>query len=202
VANARAALNWHSSKNPNISQANAALEGVIRDGMFVGDIVHEMRQQLDRHRPNLRAIDLNALLDQVITLQAPDLRDKRIIVKCELDPGLPLAFADKAQIQQVLFNLMVDASEAIFRSGREKELTIRTNFFGERVCLEVQDNGGCITDFEYLLEAIVADGSHGTVIALAVSRSIIEAQGGKLEAMRLEGGATCIRIELPRFISP
>jgi PAS domain-containing protein len=202
VANARAALNWHSSKNPNISQANAALEGVIRDGMFVGDIVHEMRQQLDRHRPNPRAIDLNALLDQVITLQAPDLRDKRIIVKREPDPGLPLAFADKAQIQQVLFNLMVDASEATFRSGREKELTIRTNFFGERVCLEVQDNGGCITDLEYLLEAVVADGSHGTVIALAVSRSIIEAQGGKLEAMRLEGGATCIRIELPRFISP
>jgi nitrogen fixation/metabolism regulation signal transduction histidine kinase len=97
---------------------------------------------------------------------------------------------------------MVDASEAIFRSGREKQLTIRSNFFGDRVCLEVQDNGGCITDLEYLLEAVVADGSHGTVIALAVSRSIIEAQGGKLEAMRLEGGATCIRIELPRFISP
>jgi PAS domain-containing protein len=202
VANARAALNWHSSKNPNISQANAALEGVIRDGMFVGDIVHEMRQRLDHHRPNPRAIDLNALLDQVITLQAPDLRDKRIVVNRELDPELPLAFADKAQIQQVLFNLTVDASEAISRSGREKELTIRTNFFGERVCLEVQDNGGCITDLEYLLEAVVADGSHGTVIALAVSRSIIEAQGGKLEAMRLEGGATCIRIELPRFISP
>jgi nitrogen fixation/metabolism regulation signal transduction histidine kinase len=161
-----------------------------------------MRQQLDRHRPNPRAIDLNALLDQVITLQAPDLRDKRIVVNRELDPGLPLAFADKAQIQQVLFNLMVDASEAIFRSGREKQLTIRSNFFGDRVCLEVQDNGGCITDLEYLLEAVVADGSHGTVIALAVSRSIIEAQGGKLEAMRLEGGATCIRIELPRFISP
>jgi nitrogen-specific signal transduction histidine kinase len=133
VANARAALNWHSSKNPNIPQANAALEGVIRDGMFVGDIVHEMRQQLDRHRPNPRAIDLNALLDQVITLQAPDLRDKRIAVNRELDLGLPLAFAVKAQIQQVLFNLMVDVSEAIFRSGREKELTIRTNFFCERV---------------------------------------------------------------------
>jgi signal transduction histidine kinase len=202
VANARAALNWNSAKTPNIPQANAALEGVVRDGMFVGNIVHEMRQLFDHRSPDPQAVDLNTLIEQVLTLQAPHIYDKRVAIHCELKPDLPLAFADAAQIQQVLFNLLLDASEAIFRSGGEKELTIRTNFFGERVCLEVQDNGGCITDLEYLLEAVVADGSHGTVIALAVSRSIIEAQGGKLEAMRLEGGATCIRIELPRFISP
>jgi PAS domain S-box-containing protein len=201
VANARAALNWLSSKNLNIPQANAALEGVLRDGMSIGNIVHEMRQYFDHRRPTPQAIDLNALLDQVITLQAPDLRDKRIVVNRELDPGLPLAFADKAQIQQVLFNLMVDACEVISRSGREMELTIRTNFFGESVYLEVQDNGGCVTDLGDLLEAVVADGSQGTVVALAISCSIIEAQEGKLEAIRLEGGATCIRIELPSFIS-
>jgi signal transduction histidine kinase len=78
--------------------------------------------------PTPQAIDLNALLDQVITLQAPDLRDKRIVINRELNPDLPLAFADKAQIQQVLFNLMADACEAISRSERPKELTIRTSF--------------------------------------------------------------------------
>jgi PAS domain S-box-containing protein len=200
VANARAALNWLSCDNLNISQANAALEGVVRDGMSVGNIVHEMRQYFDQRRPAPRAIDLNALLDQVITLQAPELRDKRIVVNRELDPGLPLAYADKAQIQQVLFNLVVDVCEAISRSGKEKELTIRTSFFGERVYFEVQDNGGCVTDLEDLLETVVADGSR-TVVALAISRSIIGAQEGRLEAIRLEGGATCIRIELPLFIS-
>jgi len=115
---------------------------------------------------------------------------------------LPVAFADGAQIQQVLFNLMVDACEAISRSERPKELTIRTSFFDDNVCLEVQDNGGCTADLEHLLEAAFADESRGTVVALAVSRSIIEAQGGTLEATRLEGGATCVRIELPRFTSP
>jgi PAS domain S-box-containing protein len=201
VANARAALNWLSSKNINIPQANAALEGVIRDGMFVGNIVHEMRQHFDHRRPAPQAIDLHTLLDQVIALQAPDLRDKRVVINRELNPDLPLAFADKAQIHQVLFNLIVDASETISRSGKSKELTIKTNFFGNRVCLEVQDNGGCVTDLEDLLETVVADGSRGTVVALAISRSIIEAQEGKLEAIQLEGGATCIRIELPRSIS-
>ena len=104
-------------------------------------------------------------------------------------------------LQQALKAFLRSPNEGISRSGSEKELTIRTSFFGERVCLEVQDSGGCVTDLEDLLEAVVADESRGTVVALAISRSIIDAQEGKLEAIRLEGGATCIRIELPRFIS-
>ena len=202
VANARAALNWLSSKNFNVPQANAALEGVIRDGMLVGDIVHEMRQHFDLRRPTPQTIDLHVLLDQAITLQTPNLRDKGITINRELNPDLPFAFADKADIQQVIFNLIVDASEAISRSEKAKELTIRTNFFSESVYIEVQDNGGCVTDLEDLLQASGAHGSRGTVVALAVSRSIIEAQAGKLDAVRLEGGATRIRIELPRFVSP
>jgi PAS domain S-box-containing protein len=202
VANARAALNWLSSDNPNISQANAALEGVVRDGMSAGNIVHEMRQLFDRRRPNPRAIELNTLIEQVINLQAPDVRDNGVAIDCELNPDLPGAFADSAQIQQVLFNLLVDAYEAMARSQEPKKLTLRTDFTDDHVSLEVENNGGCVASLEHLLEAVVADESRGTVVALAISRSIIEAQGGTLEAIRREGGVTCVRIELPRFNSP
>jgi signal transduction histidine kinase len=202
VANARAALNWLSSDNLNISQANAALEGVVRDGMSVGNIVHEMRQLFDRRRPNPRAIDLNTLIEQVISLQAPDVRGKGVAIDCELTPDLPVAFADAAQIQQVLFNLLVDAYEAMSRYEEPRKLTLRTDFTDDHVSLEVENNGGCVTSVEHLLEAVVADESRGTVVALAISRSIIAAQGGTLEAIRREGGVTCVRIELPRFISP
>jgi len=202
VANARAALNWLSSDNLNISQANAALEGVVRDGMSAGNIVHEMRQLFDRRRPNPRAIDLNTLIEQVISLQAPDVRDKGVAINCELNPDLPVAFADAAQIQQVLFNLLVDACEAMSRSEEPKKLTLRTDFTDDHVSLEIENNGGCVTSVEHLLEAVVADESRRTVVALAISRSIIAAQGGTLEAIRREGGVTCVRIELPRFSSP
>jgi C4-dicarboxylate-specific signal transduction histidine kinase len=202
VANARAALNWLSSDNPNISQANAALEGVVRDGMSAGNIVHEMRQLFDHRRPNPRAIELNTLIEQVINLQAPDVRDNGVAIDCELNPDLPGAFADSAQIQQVLFNLLVDAYEAMARSQEPKKLTLRTDFTDDHVSLEVENNGGCVASLEHLLEAVVADESRGTVVALAISRSIIEAQGGTLEAIRREGGVTCVRIELPRFNSP
>ena len=202
VANARAALNWLSSDNLSISQANAALEGVVRDGMSVGDIVHEMRRLFDRRRPNPQAIDLNTLIEQVVSLQTPDLREKRVAINCELNPDLPVAFADGAQIQQVLFNLLVDAWEAMSRSEGPKVLTLRTDFTDDHVSLEVENNGGYITRVEHPLEAVLADEAWGTVVALAISRSVIAAQGGTLEAIRREGEVTCVRIELPRFSSP
>jgi PAS domain S-box-containing protein len=202
VANTRAALNWLSSDNLNISQANAALEGVVRDGMSAGNIVHEMRQLFDRRRPNPRAMDLNTLIEQIISLRAPDVRDKGVAIDCELKPDLPVAFADAAQIQQVLFNLLEDACEAMSRSEEPKKLTLRTDFTDDHVSLEIENNGGCVTSVEHLLEAVLADESRGTVVALAISRSIIAAQGGTLEAIRREAGVTCVRIELPRFSSP
>ena len=79
VANARAALNWLSSENLDISRANSALEGVVRDAMFADNIVHEIRQHFDCDRPNPRAVDLNTLIEQVISLQAPDVRDKGVV---------------------------------------------------------------------------------------------------------------------------
>jgi PAS domain-containing protein len=178
VANARAALNWLSSDNLNISQANAALEGVIRDGMSAGNIVHEMLQIFDRRHPSPRAIE------------------------CKLNPDLPLAFADAAQIHQVLFNLLADASKSMSRSKESKKLTLRTGFTDEYVSLEVENNGGCVASVEHMLQAVIGDESRGTVVALAISRSIIVAQGGTLEATRREGGVTSIHIELPRFNSP
>jgi nitrogen fixation/metabolism regulation signal transduction histidine kinase len=88
------------------------------------------------------------------------------------------------------------------RSEEPKKLTVRTDFTEDHVSLEVESNGSCVTSVEHLPEPVVADESRGTVVALAISRSIIEAQGGTLEAIRREGGVTCVRIELPRFSSP
>ena len=91
--------------------------------MIAGNIVHEIRQLFDCHRPNPRAVDLNILIEQVISLQAPEVRDKGVAIDCELNPDLPCRLADAAQIQQVLFNLLVDAYEAMPRSEEPKKST-------------------------------------------------------------------------------
>ena len=135
----------------------------------------------------------------MISLQVPDVRDKGVAIDCELNPALPVVFADAAQIQQVLFNLLLDVSEAIYRFEEPKKLTLRTDFTDNHVSIEIENGGGCVASVEHMFDTIVADESRGTVVALAISRSIIMAQGGTLEATRREGGVTRIRIELPRF---
>jgi signal transduction histidine kinase len=88
------------------------------------------------------------------------------------------------------------------RSEEPKKLTLRTDFTDDHVSLEVENSGGCVASVEHMLDTVLAEESRGTVVALAISRSIIAAQGGTLKAIRREGGVTCVRIELPRFSSP
>jgi hypothetical protein len=128
----------------------------------------------------------------VISLQAPDVRDKGVAIDCELNPALPVAFADAAQIQQVLFNLLVDAYEAMSRSKQPKKLRLRTDFTDDHVGLEVEINGGCVTTLEHLLEAVVADESRGTVLGPRNQSFHHRDARGTLEAIRREGEVTCV----------
>jgi signal transduction histidine kinase len=128
AGSARAALNWLSSDNLNISQANAALEGVVRDGMSAGNIVHEMRQFFDSRRPKPQAIDLKILIEQVPSLQSPDVRDKGIEIDCELNPDLPAAFADEPRFGKCSSIWWWTPCEAMYQFEEPKKLTLRTDF--------------------------------------------------------------------------
>jgi C4-dicarboxylate-specific signal transduction histidine kinase len=115
-----------------------------------------MRQLFDHRRPNPQAIDLNTLIEQVISLQPPYIHETGVAIDYKLNPNLPVAFADAAQIQQGLFNFLVDACAAMSRSEEPKKPTLRTDFTDDRVGLEVENKGGCVTSVEHLLEAVVA----------------------------------------------
>ena len=87
------------------------------------------------------------------------------------------------------------------RSEEPRTLTLRTDYTDDGVNHEVENNDGYVTVCERLREVVVADESRGTVVAFAISRSIIEGARGTLEAIRREEEMTCVRIELPRFNS-
>ncbi len=142
VANARAALNWISSDSPNILRAKAAIEGILRDGMAVGNVVHEMRKLFKQQLPNRSTIQLNDLVEQVLKVVEPTLRDRNISFSVELHPHLPRTEADAIQIQQVLLNLIRNASEALMQQpSTPPKITIRTTLSEESVVVEVEDSG-------------------------------------------------------------
>jgi len=199
VANARASLNWLSGEQPNIVQARAAIERVLRDGMSVGNVIHEMRRLFKKETPNKKTIQLNYLIEQLVEVLGADLRDKEITVALDLFPDLPATEADAVQIQQVLHNLIQNASEALdVQSPHSKELTIRTKYSDLGVTVEIEDNGTGISEPERVFEAFFTTKEDGLGVGLSISRSIAEAHGGTLTAADRDRGGARFSLALPR----
>jgi PAS domain S-box-containing protein len=202
VANARAALNWLSSDNPNVGRARTLIEVVLRDGIAMGNIIREIRQLFKRQAPNKTTVQLNDLIHQVLLVLSKDLRDKNTALLVEVDKDLPPVQADSVQIQQVLLNLIRNAIEAFPPELSEpRKLLIRTFANSSRnAVVEVADNGMGIPDTEKIFEAFFTTKKEGLGIGLAISRSIVEAHGGTLVATSRRDNGTCFNLTLP-FLS-
>ena len=199
VANARASLNWLSGKAPNIVQARAAMEGILRDGMSIGKIVYEMRQLFKRQLPDKKRIQVNQLIYQVIKVSDTDLRNHEITVSLELSPDLPPIEADAVQIEQVLLNLIRNATEAVVaQSSRPREVTIRTLYSEQSVTVEVDDNGAGIADPERTFEAFLTNNEESLEVRFSISLFIATAHGGTLVAANREDGGARFSLTLPR----
>jgi len=203
VTNARAALNWLSSESPNIDRAKSAIEGILRDGMAVGNVMHGMRRLFKQEEPNRSTVQMNGLIVQVLKVLEPDLRDKNIVVSLNLSTELPNTEADAIQIQQVLLNLVRNASEAVLeRASGQREIKIRTLFSDNEVTVDVEDSGFGISTPERIFEAFFTSKNEGLGVGLSISRSIAEAHGGALVATNLEDGGARFSLTLPRSFSP
>jgi PAS domain S-box len=203
VANARAALNWLSSESPNIDRAKNAIEGILRDGMAVGNVIHEMRRLFKQEEPNRSIVQMNDLILQTLKVLEPDLRDRNIVVSLNLSTELPHTEADAILIQQVLLNLTRNASEAVLeRVSGQREIIIRTLFSDAEITVEVEDTGFGIATPDRIFEAFFTTKDEGLGVGLSISRSIAEAHGGALVATNLEDGGARFSLTLPRSFSP
>jgi PAS domain S-box-containing protein len=198
VANARAALNWLSGDDPNISQAKALIEIVLHDGMSIGNVVHEIRRLFKGQSPNKTTVQVNELIGQVLLVSGRELREKNIALSLQLDPTLPTIEADGVQIQQVLLNLIKNAMEA-FPTGSvdHRYVQIRTSANHQDALVEVEDNGRGFADAEKIFEAFFTSKNEGFGIGLAISRSIAETHGGTLVAANRNSGGACFSLRLP-----
>jgi C4-dicarboxylate-specific signal transduction histidine kinase len=198
VANARAALNWLSSGTPNIDRARSAIERILRDGMSVGVVVHGMRELL-KQQPHRATVRLNTVVEQVLQHLQPNLREKDIVASLDLYPNLPSTEADPIQIQQVLLNLVRNASGSLSEQPfGAKQITIRTNSSAKSVIVEVEGSGSGIANPGRNRETFFTSKEKDLGIGLTISRAIAEAHGGNLFAINLDNGGTRLRLTLPR----
>jgi PAS domain S-box-containing protein len=200
VANGHACLRWLSAHPPNLPKAHEAAERIVRDGQDAGEIVRRVRALFKRAPGDKVALDLNAVIGEVLHLLRGDTEKMGIIVETDLDKKLPHVVADRIQLQQVVLNLVLNGIEAMDQVvDRQKKIFIRSaRENSDAAVVEIRDHGTGFENPERAFEAFFTTKEKGMGMGLAICRSIIEAHHGRLWVAPGQGpGATvCFTIPL------
>jgi PAS domain S-box-containing protein len=200
ITNTGTCLRMLNSDPPNIEGARETVRRAIRDGKRASDVITRLRALFSKRAVIAEPVDLNEATREVIALSLDDLQRQQVILQLELADSLPILQGDRLQLQQVVLNLVRNASEAM--SGiedRPRKLMIRTEHGGGNVRLAVQDSGIGFAngDAERVFESFFTTKEGGMGIGLSVSRSIIEAHQGRLWATANHGPGATFAFAIP-----
>jgi PAS domain S-box-containing protein len=195
LTNASTCLRMLNGDPPNVDGARETARRTIRDCNRVADVTTRLRALFSKKEFAMEPLDLNEATREVIALSLSDLQMNRVILRSELADHLPPVTGDRVQLQQVILNMLRNASEAMATvEDRPRELLIRTERDeGDRVHLSVKDAGIGLKPegVDKVFQAFYTTKKNGMGIGLSVSRSIIEAHHGSLWATVNDGpGAT------------
>jgi C4-dicarboxylate-specific signal transduction histidine kinase len=201
VTNAGTCLRMLSATPPNIEIAKETARRTIRDGNRAADVITRLRSLFSNKTISREAVDLNEAAREVLALTARDLQTGGVVVRTEFTDGLPLVSGDRIQLQQVIMNLLRNASDAmrdIDDRPRRLRISTTTTENGD-VKLTVQDVGiGLGADGpERIFQAFYTTKGDGMGIGLSVSRSIIESHGGRLWVEANDGPGTTLSFIVP-----
>jgi PAS domain S-box-containing protein len=192
TASAKACLLWLEHNPADVERARAAAMRIQNNGNRAAEIIQRMRAFYKTGAPpQLESVDLNKVAAEILTLLRSEATQRSILLRTELAPQLPHIMADRVQLQQVLMNLMLNGIEAV--PAGAGELTLRSQSTKDSVLISVSDTGVGLPNekLDQIFNAFYTTKPHGTGMGLAISRSIIEAHGGRLWATaNAERGAT------------
>jgi PAS domain S-box-containing protein len=201
ITNASTCLRMLASEPPNVDGARETARRTIRDGHRASEVITRLRALFARKNPAIEPVDVNEATREVMALSRSELQRSRTTIRMELTEDLPLVMGDRVQLQQVIMNLLRNASEAM--SGvddRPREVVIRTaHDEDERAVLSVQDAGSGFEPHstDKLFDAFYTTKQHGMGIGLSVCRSIVESHRGRLWAVPNEGPGVTFSFSIP-----
>jgi len=206
VTNANASLRWLGGDLPDLTEAREAIRRIVRDGNRAGEIIGRIRALAKKAPPKKDWLDLDETIGEVIAMARSEVQRNRVLLQTDLANDLPLILGDKIQLQQVILNLLMNAIEAMSGMGEDqRELWVSskkvTEIHGEpkeeryqdkalaepewsHVLIIVRDSGPGLDPqrLNRLFDAFYTTKHQGLGMGLAISRSIIEAHGGRLWA--------------------
>ena len=201
MRNAEAAELFLKKGNPDLDEVRAILADIQKDDHRAGDVIDRMRGLLSRRKLERTPMSIQELVDEVIGLVRPDALNRKAHLSSEVPGNLGPVLVDRVHLQQVLLNLLLNAMDAMSETPeQERQLVVTAQQAdGQWVEVCVRDTGAGIPESRLasLFEPFYTTKPQGLGIGLPISRTIIEAHGGKLWAENHPKRGAMFRFTLP-----
>jgi len=199
VTNANFSLLELKGSTANLDELRTAITEIVNDATRASAVISRIRGLLVKGSPRRMELDINQVIQEVITLLGNELTRNRVSLRTDFASNLPSLSGDPVQLQQVLINLVVNAIEAMrLYTDRTRELRIRSAKNADGILVQVQDSGPGIKPelADGIFEPFFTTKAEGIGMGLAISRSIIESHGGQLSLVSASQG-TLFQFILP-----
>ena len=176
------------------------LSDIVADDKRAAGVIRRLRMMLKKGELEHAPLDVNDVVREVTDLVRNDTILRDIPVQLHLGAGLPTVRGDRAQLQQVVLNMVLNGLEATSASNdRARGLVIRTSTDGKDVVVAVEDSGTGIdmADLDRLFEPLYTTKPEGLGMGLSIARTIVGAHGGELRASNNVGGGATFAFTLP-----
>ena len=187
------------SVDPNAPKIESAMDRAAEQALRAGQIIRRLRDFVSRGESEKRVESLSKLIEEAGALGLSGARDQNIQLRFNLNPEFDLVLADRVQIQQVLVNLFRNALEAMAQSRQRELVVANAGDADDMIEVAVSDTGSGFHDDvqSNLFQTFFTTKETGMGVGLSISRSIIEAHGGRMWAESNASGGATFRFTLP-----
>ncbi len=203
VSNASAGLRWLAGDVPNLEEAREGLRRIVRDGKRAGEVIARIRALTRKAATPTEKLDLNETIREVLALVGDEAKRRSVIIRTQFADDLSPVSGDRVQLQQVVLNLVMNAIEAMsVVDERARALAISTrNIDPDQVQVTVQDSGTGIDPqiIDRIFDSFYTTKPGGMGMGLSISRSIVQAHGGRIWATANDGQGTIVHFTIPKY---
>jgi two-component system sensor kinase FixL len=187
------------SADPNTSKIESAMDRAAEQALRAGQIIRRLRDFVSRGESEKRVESLSKLIEEAGALGLAGAREQNIQLRFNLNPAFDRVLVDRVQIQQVLVNLFRNALEAMAQSPKRELVAANAGVADDMIEVTVSDTGhGFHDDVKpNLFQTFFTTKETGMGVGLSISRSIIEAHGGRMWAENNAAGGATFRFTLP-----
>lgn len=188
-----------STTDPNTAKIESAMDRAAEQAIRAGQIIRRLRDFVSRGESEKRVESLSKLIEEAGALGLAGAREQNVQLRFQLNPDADLVLADRVQIQQVLVNLFRNALEAMSNAPRRELAATNRRISDDLIEVAVSDTGTGFHDdvMPNLFKTFFTTKDTGMGVGLSISRSIIEAHGGRMWAENNEAGGATFRFTLP-----